>query len=618
MATSQQSQSEIREHLAEQLDWRFAERDDAAVAQALYRGQAVDAVHTLDEAGLLDGFFAFLQETGVMAVWQEFRIDGVQRIFLPTIYFVLLYGTRVLFGIESSNALPALLFSNVAVMALLGFNATAVAAGMTTRGQSQRTGKRPYALMDPQTLAETICKSTAEELEKLFNGTIACLARFGIFAAEVTVAVDGTPIPTSPDYTGCGCQKVSRSERNEQGHEVKVVELVYGWRLIALIDLVTLIPLAIRIVQIQDNESPYLLDLVRQAQTNLASHSRIVHVVIDRAYVDGKTLYELDQMGIHFVVIAKHKMAVYITALAKSVESPLAYERLETITHGQGRNQEAETLLTRVETAADLRTWESYRPPPQPGKQLRHRKRPALNAVLVRMWRNHEQRNGPRIYLTNGAVDDPWSVIDLYDDRSWIENGLFRNSKQFFTLTRRFPKRSAAGVRSHLTFVMLMLAAATAYRLWDKAQTGAQAVGTAAAKTTKTVTHRIVNRQTGEILPDSRSLARQAGHLAAPPLPPRRHKPPAPGTSKSGVPQPGALTPPFSHHLLEGQGLQRWRHQLRQQNRDKLIVFIADHYAIFDTHEFLVLTRVPVSRIPPHLGARDDILRRYGCLSQPP
>lgn len=317
MPTSQQSQSEIGEQLAEQLDWRFAERDDVAVAQALYGGEAVDAVHTLDEAGLLDGFFAFLQATEAMAVWQAFRIDGVQRIFLPTIYFVLLYGTRVLFGIESSNPLPALLFSNVAVMTLLGFNATAVAAGMTTRGQSRRTGKRPYALMDPQTLAETICKSTAAELEQLFNGTIACLARFGIFAAEVTVAVDGTPIPTSPDYTGCGCRKVIRRERNEQGAEVKVVELVYGWRLIALIDLVTLIPLAIRIVQMQDNESPYLLDLVRQAQANLASHSRIVHVVIDRAYVDGKTLYELDQLGIRFVVIAKHKMAVYITVLAK-------------------------------------------------------------------------------------------------------------------------------------------------------------------------------------------------------------------------------------------------------------------------------------------------------------
>lgn len=60
---------------------------------------------------------------------------------------------------------------------------------MTTLGQSQRTGQRTYVLMDLQTLAETICKSTAEELEKLFNGTIACLVRFGIFTVEVMVAI---------------------------------------------------------------------------------------------------------------------------------------------------------------------------------------------------------------------------------------------------------------------------------------------------------------------------------------------------------------------------------------------------------------------------------------------
>ena len=69
---------------------------------------------------------------------------------------------------------------------------------------------------------------------------------------------------------------------------------------------------------------------------------------------------------------------------------------------------------------------------------------------------------------------------------------------------------------------------------------------------------------------------------------------------------------PFSQHLLAGQGLQRWRQQLQQENRDKLIVFIADQYGIFDTHEFLVLTGVPLATIPPHLGSRETILRRYG------
>lgn len=63
--------------------------------------------------------------------------------------------------------------------------------------------------MDPADFGgDNLQEHGGEELEQLFNGTIACLARFGIFAAEVTVAVDGTPIPTSPDYTGCGCRKV--------------------------------------------------------------------------------------------------------------------------------------------------------------------------------------------------------------------------------------------------------------------------------------------------------------------------------------------------------------------------------------------------------------------------
>lgn len=174
-----------------------------------------------------------------------------------------------------------------------------------------------------------------------------------------------------------------------------------------------------------------------------------------------------------------------------------------------------------------------------------------------------------------------------YDDRSWIENGLFRNSKQFWHLTRYFPKRSQAGVYSHLTFVVLMLATATAYRLWDRAHAPAK---TTALPSQPTITHRIVNRITGEIMPDVRTLSALAGHLAAPS---RLYPDP-----KSTVDDPDT---PFSHSLLDGQGIQRWRRQLQQDNRDKLIVFIDDRYGIFDTHEFLVLTGVPLRTIP--LGA---------------
>ena len=123
MRQSAQTAADVRNNLAENLDWHFAERNDKTVAQSLHQGQPVDAVHTLDEAGLLDGFFVFLRELHILEHWQTFTIEQVYRVFLPAIYFVLLYGTRILFGISSTNALPALLFSDVAVMMLVGFNA---------------------------------------------------------------------------------------------------------------------------------------------------------------------------------------------------------------------------------------------------------------------------------------------------------------------------------------------------------------------------------------------------------------------------------------------------------------------------------------------------------------
>jgi len=608
MGIQVQTAAEIRENLAEQLDWRFAERDDAAVAQALQCGEAVDAMHTLDEAGLLDGFFAFLKETQIMEHWLSVPIAAVQRVFLPTIYFILLYGTRVLFGIESTNALPSLLFSNVAVMTLVGFNAWQVVQGLTQRGAKLRTPASEYCLMDPQTLAHTICKASAHELEHLFNGTIHCLAAFGVFMAEVMVAVDGTRVATTQFFRSCGCLKVNKRKCNRQGIKVEFVELVFGWRLIALIDLTTLIPLAIKIVQIQEHEAPYLLELVRQAQTNLEPYSRICWLVVDRAYVDGPTLYELDQMGILFVVIAKSNMAARTTALALSATAPL-YQRLETVRHGHGRATWTEEWVTQVKAASGIRTWSNYRPPKVPGQRLRWKDRPALNAVVVTLWRNQiPSQAGPRVYLTNAPVDHPWTIVDAYDDRSWIENGLFRNSKQFWRLSRWFPEKSEAGVRSHLTFVMLMLATATAYRLWDKAQSGAPH-RVADHQIDQTV-HQMIDPGAGEIMEMPTPVNPLPTHLASVVAP---QQPAETGGEKADSESPDIL----AHSLLGGQGALRWRQQLQRENRDKVIVFMGQQYGIFDTHEFLILSGVPLRKLPPHLGSREDVLRRYGCDASP-
>ena len=599
MRQPRQTVEEVHENLRELLDWQFAERDDQVVAQALHSGEGVDAVYGLDEAGLLDGFFAFLDESGIQAHWQTLTIAGVRHLFVPVLAFVLLYGTRVLFGIESSNALPALLFSNVAAMTLIGFNAHEVANGLSMRGAKQRTAASEYTLMDPQTLAQAICKISASALQDLFNGTIRALAAFGVFMAEVMVAVDGTRVVTPPTFQGCGKLSVTEHRRNRQGVQVEVVKFLFGWRLIALLDLRTLIPLALKIVQIQEHEAPYLVALVQQAQTNLAPHSRISQLVIDRAYVDGASLYALHELGITFVVIAKANMAVRAAALAEQAGTPI-YERTETVRRGHGREATTEVWVSRVRMVADLRHWDAFRPPVDAARPLRWAQRPVLHAVIVNLWRNRTpEPDGERVYLTNAAVRDPWTVVDGYDDRSWIENGLFRNSKQFWRLTRWFPQKTEAGVHSHLTFVVMMLAVATAYRLWDKAQAGA--VVEAPDHQIAQVVHKVIDTQTGAVSVTPEPKHARRTHLAS-----RMEEIYTPPAKPTG--------PVWGHEQLEGQGPLRWRRRLRRENRDKVIVFVGHQYGIFHASELLVLSGVPVRELPPHLGSRDDVLRRYDCL----
>jgi len=599
MGQPRQTAAEVHANLCELLDWQFAERNDQAVAQALHDGQGVDAVYGLDDAGLLDGFFAFLDETGIRAHWQTLVSVGVRNVFLPAILFVLLYGTRVLFGIESSNALPALLFSNVAAMTLLGFNAKQVADGMSKRGATQRTTASEYTLMDPQTLAHAICKISAGALAELFNGTIRALAAFGVFMAEVMVAVDGTRVVTAPTFQGCGKLAVPEYPRNRQGVRVEIVRFLFGWRLIALLALRTLIPLAIRSVQIQAHEAPCLVALVQQAQANLAPHSRIGKLVVDRAYVDGPSLHALQALGITFVVIAKANMVVRDVALAEQAGITL-YERRETVRRGHGRDAYTEEWVSRVRVVSDLRQWENYRPPAEEGQRLTWENRPGLTAVIINLWRNRTpDPDGERVYLTNATVTDPWTVVDGYDDRSWIENGLFRNSKQFWQLTRWFPQKTEAGVHSHLTFVVLMLAVATAFRLWDRAQAGALA-----EPSDNQIVHmarKVIDSKTGEVREIPEPKRKQRTHLAS--RMEEVYTPPAKPTLAS-----------WSHEQLAGQGPLRWRRQLRRENRDKVVVFVGHHYGIFYASEMLVLFGVPVRALPPHLGSRLDILRRYGCV----
>jgi len=135
--------------------------------------------------------------------------------------------------------------------------------------------------------------------------------------------------------------------------------------------------------------------------------------------------------------------------------------------------------------------------------------------------------------------------------------------------------------------------------LWDQAQAGV--VVTAPDHQIDQVVHKVMDAHTGEVsvVPEPKRTPRT--HLAS-------------RLADSATPPTQPPGPVWSHEQLAGQGPLRWRRQLQRENRDKVIVFAGHQYGIFHASELLVLSGVLVRELPPHLGSRDDILRRYGCL----
>src|SRR3989441_5955928 len=149
----------------ERLNWKVAWRDDAKVAQGLYAGEAIEEMHELSDAGLLDEFFVFLEELGMIQAFEQMSLPGVKRVLVPTVQFVLLYLLKVLVGGQSMNELPRVLFSDLGLMELVGFNAQQCEDGLTKRGDAQRTTKQKQGPLSAQCLADNISKLSEEEME---------------------------------------------------------------------------------------------------------------------------------------------------------------------------------------------------------------------------------------------------------------------------------------------------------------------------------------------------------------------------------------------------------------------------------------------------------------------
>ena len=535
----------------QRLTWQVAWRDDEKVAQALYAGEAIEEMHHLSDAGLLDEFLVFLNELGMVEAFGQVSQSGVKRTLVPTVQFVLLYVLKILLGAASMNELPRVLFSDLAVMEMVGFNAHQCENGLTTRGDAMRHRKKKQGPLTAQCLADNICKLSQEEMERLFNQMCTLLARQGFFRGNLLVALDGSKLPTPQSYEGCGKVKQTRKVKVKgQKEEATQEYYVYGWKIMVLIEVQTRLPLALKVVPIQDYEGKWLLPLLEQAQQNLGSAARIEKIVIDRGYLDGADLWSVHQKGIMFVICGKSNMSV--TQDAQGVaKGERAVVRERVVRRGHGKTATEQRLRTELVGIEALTSYDQY----GDAEDTQHASRKEyvghpINAVVVRKWENREPKPEGTVYLTNASVREPFEVFDTYDWRSVIENGIFKEGKHPWHLLN-FPKRTEAAVVVHCHLTVMVMGLTTAFRLWQ-----AQAAATASAHPT--------------------------------------------------------AVPSLSSALLAGEGTARWRKRLQEENRDKIIVFIGQHYGIFWLAEFAVLTHIPIRILPSPLGTPLAVLRRFG------
>ena len=346
------------------------------------------------------------------------------------------------------NALPDVLFSKVSIMRLLGFNAHILENGLCRRGEHARKNCEPPKPFSPQMLANFIERISPQEVETFFNNVVNALARFGVFPKELTAIMDGSDLETTEQYEGCG-----RVRRDKEVNGKTVEVTIFGFKIIAVMDLHTQIPLAVKVVKISERETNYTIALLKQAKRNLGDYSQITHLVFDRGFLDGQDFYALDQMGITFIIPAKSNMAVYHDARSLAAKSLGIYK------------ERKNAAVTGIE---GLTTFDSYCAPEQFEKTNRKDFTPQpINAVVVNRWNDkvYPAEKGP-VFLTNGPVRQPLKVYDRYDDRSIIENLLFRESKQGWHLCQP-PKKSYRAMVSHAVLTMVTYALTMAYRDWE-------------------------------------------------------------------------------------------------------------------------------------------------------
>lgn len=483
-------------NIAQRLSFQTASKDQAGIARDLAAGKDVPEVYHLSDAGFFDEFFYFLEEMGVMTRLLE--LDPQLSSRPTTIRFpalILIYLMRIVAGLAFYWHIEPVVLHSQALMRLVGFNGREIMEGTSLRGRKKPAAEtspeaadgpdRPDGCgqSDPGTpirgpvcadsIASWIQAIAASALEKLFNTVVAVLAARSFFPKRVHATLDSSEIESTQRCEGRGMVTKEKAPelRLRKGRIKKVLERVFGFKIWVVWEPTSGLPLAMRFSTIETADITVAREVVAQAKANLGEHATIVSLAFDRGFTDGAFWWWLDQQGIRFYVPAKTNMAVYRDALA-CTDAGVRQSRQKKRWVGSGKNKTSVTDSWEVVGISGLTSAGFYG---EQGSGSHENaagfKANPINAVVV--VDDPFRRNNPTcdtmVILTNAPVDKPLTAYDRYDQRSEMENALFREAKQAWFIERP-AKNTARAFRAHVYLTLITMALTTAFRTWLEQQ----------------------------------------------------------------------------------------------------------------------------------------------------
>jgi hypothetical protein len=431
------------------------------VAHRLTAGQ-VELV-TVSGWGIVGQWLTFLDELGFLALL-DIEGAGFQRVMIPLARLLLTYQVKVLLGIGSINLVPTRLFRDLALLKLIGYTTTQIAAGFCQRGHLAA------GPMHQNTLADAIERLSAAELATLLNQTVARLVARGFFGpSRGHFALDASDLETTRRYLGAGMKVVTERKVTKQKQVVEVERHVYGFKVLILYEVRLRLVAAATVAPINEHESHHTLALVRQALANLGPGVLRV-LLIDAGFLDGETLWALKhELALDFVVPSKAKMHVttdaqHLSRQPADRETVFPAERPGVARPDRAGAVHWDGQVTAVGVAA-LGSYDQYGTAEHAaGANRKDFVANPINAVVVTAWAGHHFELGKEpVFLTSLPVSAPLAVLDLYDLRSLIENTAFRELKQGWGLGR-FPKKTLAAVRGHVVLTLLTFTLTNAFQ----------------------------------------------------------------------------------------------------------------------------------------------------------